>query len=287
MSYRATAVLVVIAVIASAGCGPGTAVSSRPQETSAVTGSSPVPSPGSVGEANPTPRPAASPTDEEQRTPEPSPDRAVASQCSNEAATVSDPAHRTQGVLRGDVDGDGRPEDVWLSIDRRAKTGCQVFLAVSSGSSTHSLAIVQPELNLASFPPALNVLAPIDARPGLEVVVDLVTGASTRFVGVFSTEPEALARVRFDGPSALPPGLFPYGGSVAHLDGVDCTRQQGTFVVSSASPRAKRFEIVRRFYRIALDGSTAVPLRSQRHTVDSAALSRYSELFSTPFAGCT
>ncbi len=141
-------------------------------------------------------------------------------------------------------------------------------------------------MNLAWSPPALNALAAIDTEPGLEVVVDLVMGASTRFVGLFGMTSGGLTRVRFDGPRTLPPDLFPYGGSVAHLDGVDCVRPQGTIVMSSASPRAERYVIVRRFYRVTPGGSTPQPLRTERHNVESRGLNRFSELASAPFAGC-
>ncbi|MDQ3656738.1 MAG: hypothetical protein M3457_16890 [Chloroflexota bacterium] len=175
---------------------------------------------------------------------------------------------------------------IWLAVDRRAKPGCQLFLAATSGSMTGSLAIEQPEMDLALIPPALNGLAAIDAEPGLEVVVDLVTGASTRFVGLFGAPTGALRRVEIDGSSTAPADLFAYGGSVAHLDGVDCVRPQGTIVVSSASPTANRYAVLSRYYRVADGRSTPLPARTKRRTVRAGALGSFPELMSAPFAGC-
>ncbi|MBA2273745.1 MAG: hypothetical protein H0W21_07585 [Actinobacteria bacterium] len=287
MSFRATAILVLCAGITFGGCGPRTAVPEASLGDSRGAGSRPVASPGSPSEQSPLPEPVASPSAAERVTPEPSPGPLGASKCSNEVATVSDPAHRSPGALRGDVDGDGRSEVAWLAIDRRAEVGCQVFLAVTSGSVAQSLPIVQPELNLALNPPALNALAAIDTEPGLEIVVDLVIGASTRFVGLFGMQSGALTRVRFDGSRTLPPDLFAYGGTVAHLDGVDCRRPQGTIVISSASPTAQRYAILRRFYQVKQGSSIALPLRTEHRTVEPRALNRFSELTSTPFASCT
>ena len=286
MSFRASAVLVLSVATVLGGCAPGSSVSGGSQGGRDGTETSPVRSPRSTGELTPTPEASASPPAAGEGTPQPSPGPVGASECSNEEATVSDPAHRSPGALRGDIDGDGRSEVIWLAVDPRAKAGCQVFLAAGSGPVVHSLAIVQPELNLELSPPALNALAAIDTEPGLEVVVDLVMGASTRFVGLFGMHSGALERVRFDGPSTLPPDLIPYGGSVAHLDGVDCVRPQGTIVMSSASPTAERYAIRRRFYRVTPGRSTLLPLRTEHHTVKAGALNRFPELASPPFAGC-
>lgn len=278
-------VLVLSLATTLSGCAPGSAVSGGTQGSSEGTESSPARSPGSAGELSPTPEASESPA-EDRATPQPSPGPVGASECSNEEATVYAPAHRSPGALRGDVDGDGRSEVVWLAVDERAEEGCQLFVAVASGSVVRSLPIVQPELNLALSPPALDTLAAIDTEPGLEIVVDLVMGASTRFVGVFGMQSGDLTRFRFEGPNTLPPDLFAYGGSVAHLDGVDCVRPQGTIVLSSASPRPDRYEILRRFYRVTRGSSTPLPPRTERHTVEARSLNRFSELASAPFASC-
>lgn len=286
MSLRAPAVLVLSVAAVLGACAPASVVSRGSQGSSEGTEQSPFRSPGSAGELTPTSEASASPPAGGRATTQPSPGPVGASECPNEEATVSDPANRSRGALRGDVDGDGRSEVIWLAVDPRAGASCQVFLAAGSGSVVRSLPIVQPEMNLALSPPALNTLAAIDTEPGLDVVVDLVTGASTRFVGLFGMYSGALERVRFDGPGTLPADLFAYGGSVAHLDGVDCAGRRGTIVVSSASPRAERYAIVRRFYRVTPGGSTPLPVRTERHTVEARALNRFSELGSPPFAGC-
>ncbi len=144
MSFRAPAVLMLSVATALGGCAPGFAVSGGSQRSSEGTESSPVRSPGSSGDLTPTPEASASPAGEGRATPQPSPGPVGASECLNEAATVSNPAHRSPGTLRGDVDGDGRSEVIWLAVDQSAEGDCRLFLAVASGSVIRSLSIVQP-----------------------------------------------------------------------------------------------------------------------------------------------
>lgn len=283
MSLRSAAVS---ALVTAAILGACTAESGQSQGRSAETKAFPRRSPGSSGELTPAPQAGDGPSPEGEGTPQPSPGSVGASECPGGEAVVAGASKRAPGRLRGDVDGDGRSETVWLAIDDRAEAECQVFLAVGSGSGVRSTPVVQPELNLALSPPSLIGLAPVDLEPGLEVVVDLVAGASTRFAGLFGIGGGDLRRIEFDGPGAVARDLFAYGGSVTHLDGVDCAELRGTLVVTSATPRADRYAVVRRYYRITDGGAALLPRRTEHHVVEPKALNRYPELASPPFAGC-
>lgn len=283
MSLQSVAASVLVTGAVLGACAPE---SGPTQGRFADAKASPRRSPGSSSELTPAPQAGDGPSPEGGGTPQPSPGPVDASECPGEEAVVAAASNRGPGRLRGDVDGDGRSEIVWLAVDDRAPTGCQVFLAVGSGSGIRSTPVVQPELNLALSPPSLIGLAPVDSEPGLEVVVDLVAGASTRFAGLFGIRGGDLTRIEFDGPGTVARDLFAYGGSVTHLDGVDCARPRGTLVVTSATPRADRYTVVRRYYRVTGGGSAPVPRRTEHHVVEPEALNRYPELVSPPFAGC-
>lgn len=282
MSLRGSAIHLLFAAAALGACAPGT---EGTVDRSKGAQTLPARSPGSSGELTPAPA-AGAPSPVDTATPQPSPGPVGASECPNQKAVVADGQKRAPGRLRGDLDGDGRAETVWLAIDDGAEAGCQVFLTVASGPQLRSVPIVQPELNLALAPPSVIGMARVDPEPGLEVVVDLVIGASTRFVGLFGMQGEDLTRIGFDGPGTLPRDLFAYGGSVAHIDGVDCARPLGTVVVTNATPRAERYTVVRRYYRMSHGGSTLLSQRTERRVVPPKALNRFSELASPPFAGC-
>lgn len=283
MSLRSAAASTLVAAAVLGACTPE---SGQSQGRSADAEASPRRSPGSSGELSPAPQAGDDPSPEGGGTPHPSPGPVGVSQCPGGEAVVADARKRAPGRLRGDVDGDGRTETVWLAIDDQAEAGCQVFLAVGSGSVVRTTPVVQPELNLTLSPPSLVGLVPVDSEPGLEVVVDLVTGASTRFAGLFAVRGTDLRRIDFDGPGSVASDLFAYGGSVTHLDGVDCARPRGTLVVTSATPRADRYAVVRRYYRVIDGGAAPVPRRTEHHVVEPKALNRYPELVSPPFAGC-
>jgi hypothetical protein len=209
-----------------------------------------------------------------------------ASQCPNEAEVTSDPSARIGGSLRGDVDGDGSTDDVSLAFDDTGALGCQAFLVVEGSGEGAVLAIESFDPGFGLPQPRLNTLAEIDTAPGNEVVVDLVAGASTQFVGLFTMTGGELARVEVEGGEFPTDDLFPYGGSVGHVDASDCAAAAGTIVISSATPRGDDYQVIRRFFSFQ-DSTPRVELSStKRDRVALEELGRYSEYRSSPFGGC-
>jgi hypothetical protein len=209
-----------------------------------------------------------------------------ASRCPNEAEVTSDPSARIGGSLHGDVDGDSRPDDVSLAFDDTGALGCQAFLVVEGSVGVAVLAIESFDRAFGLPQPRLNTLAEVDTAPGREVVVDLVAGASTQFVGLFTVAGGELARVEVEGDEFPTDDLFPYGGSVGHVDASDCAKEAGMIVVSSATPRSDDYQVIRRFF--SFQGSTPrVELSStERDRVALDELGRFPEYRSSPFGGC-
>jgi hypothetical protein len=145
------------------------------------------------------------------------------------------PACPTDGQVRpsfvGDVDGDGRPDRVFV---RAAPARCAFHLVVVR---RHGRALVAP-LRW----PVVVALAPIDRRPGAEIVFTDHVGASMAFLGVYTVRRHVLVRMR---GVVFPVSPGPYFGSV------DCA---GRLVVSTtAELRNMRLHVERRFYRVVGD----------------------------------
>jgi hypothetical protein len=230
-------------------------------------------------EPTPPPTPVASPTPTTTPSPVPS--------CANEEQVVAATALRRPGVLGGDVDGDGTQDRVFLAVDEGGPAGCQGFVAVETPQGVLSAPVTEEDIPFELGLPVLNVLAPIDGLDGVDVVVDITAGASTGFVGVFSAGEGDLVRVTVEGDLPATDDLFPYGGSVGHIDAADCT-EDGLIVKSSATPRqgGDVYDIVRTFHVPA--GTSLQPDSSltERTTRPAAELTDFPEFAVAPFRNC-
>jgi hypothetical protein len=223
---------------------------------------------------------------------EPSPSPTFASGCANERdATRSNRLRR--GRLTGDLDGDGSDEVVRLALDESGARGCQAFIVVRSSTIEGITAIdvsesvnVSPNLGL----PALDSIKPIGFGPGDEVVLVLWTGASTQFFGLATVVDGNLVQVTIE-DSAY--DMFPYGGSVTHLEGSDCAKPSegsdgSTIVISGASTNdGEHFRLERRFF-VSSEGAELLPEpgSTERKVVSFDELVSYPEFGEAPFAHC-
>jgi hypothetical protein len=210
----------------------------------------------------------------------------TASGCTNEAEVTSNPSARIGGSLHGDVDGDGTPDDVALAFDGTGKLGCQAFLVVEGSGESAVLAIESFNRAFGLPQPRLNTLAEVDTVPGSEVAVDLVAGASTQFIGLFTMTGGELARVEVEGDEFPTDDLFPYGGSVGHVEASDCAGAPGTIVISAATPRGDDYQVTRRFFRFRGSTPTVELTSTERDRVAFEELGRFPEYRSSPFGGC-
>ena len=209
---------------------------------------------------------------------DPAPAPTPADSCADETGAV-----RKEGTLEGDVDGDGEPDIITLLVNETGSRGCKAFVVVDTATEDLLVPIADENIEFSLGFPTLNVLAEIDDRPGMEVVVDITAGASTAFAGVFSAAGDSLERIRVDA-EALPYGdLFPYGGSVGHLEGSDCAPGGGV-VISVATPAGKRYRLERSFFTFS--GPALEHGDSDRRRIDIEALQRFPEFAGPPFASC-
>ncbi|MEA2517332.1 MAG: hypothetical protein QOG16_1170, partial [Actinomycetota bacterium] len=128
---------------------------------------------------------------------------------------------------------------------------------------------------------------------GVEIVVNVEMGASTQFAALFMLTNEGLVPMglkgKGPGPFASDLGdLFPFGGSVGHLDAVDCT-DEGDVVMSAAIPSgdsADAYEVERRFFRVQGSKLVLDKDRTRVEVVDAAGVDEFPEFSGSPFLSC-
>ena len=214
--------------------------------------------------------------------------RSRAPACANQERAVDAARRDRRGTLRADVDGDGARDDIWLAHSARARRRCRVLVAADIGPDV----LVAPVAVGDGAPtsplglPSLRDALQIDARTGAEIVVDVTAGASTVFAAVFTAIEGRIEQIDARGRGAPARDLFAYGGSVAHVHGVDCAAGN-VVVVSEAVAVGQRYEVTRTFLRP--DGAAWIVQHGRtrsRRVGPQRLVTRFSELGSPPFLGC-
>lgn len=240
----------------------------------------------------PEPEPSPSPLQTVATTPAPTASEEAA--CPNESVVVADPMKRLQAPVRRDVDGDVAPEDVYIASDPGDAIGCQAFIVVAIDATFHSVPIWEAGPQSGLPQPSIHGFVDIDGEPGVEILVNEAAGASTQFVGAFVFADGSLSRITVpEGAGASFPefgDLFPFGGSVGHLDAVDCA-DDGTIVVSAAVPGRSQEDLENGIYTVArtffrLDGAELRKEDTTREQVPVGDLEQYPEFAAGPFGSC-
>ena len=195
-------------------------------------------------------------------------------------AEISRPPGRS---VSGDVDGDGRSERVYLVVDRSGEPGCRALVVVRDREGIDAAALDYGVVSFELGLPRLNSLVDIDSE-GLEIVVDIAAGASTAFVGVFSMASGRLESVRLPRLPNVPSGLFAHGGSVGHLDAVDCRRD--LVMISSAVAEGRGYVVTRRYLEPRPGRWRLRRSLTERSSVRPHQIARFEEFSAAPFSSC-
>ena len=188
---------------------------------------------------------------------------------------------RTQGARSGDIDGDGSDDTVHLTVDPNGRQGCRAFVVVDTDGGRLAQEISDPDISFDLGLPSVESITPVDGRPGDEIVVRILAGASTLFVGLFTVYEDELERVQVAGQPQYG-NLFPSGGSVGHLEGSDCSGEG--IMISFAVPEGRHYKVTRTFY--SLSATEAEPTHTEVALVRPRNLNRYPELGAPPFSNC-
>lgn len=203
--------------------------------------------------------------------------------CPNQEAVIEDVSLRAGNPESGDVDGDGEADGVSIHYDAQGGTGCQAFVVAetSAGILSGPLETWRGEFGLPM--PTLNSLLEIDGEPGDEVVVNMGAGASTQFVGIVVADGSMLRQVTTDVPGQAAPGMLASGGSVGHLEAVDCAPGGGV-VASTAVPDGDVYRVERIF--LGFSGAELIRDDKDVQRVPIERIDRFPEYAASPFGGC-
>jgi hypothetical protein len=155
-----------------------------------------------------------------------------------------------RGELTGDVDGDGRVDRASVVYARGAPDRCESVLRVerADGIATRVVrAGVSPETrsSVSHDAPRLTALAPLDGRPGAELLVTVWDGASTSFGALYSVRSGRLVRMHVPRSSIGAAGVLPYSGSLGHTSALQCRRGRAGLVSVSAAKVPAGWDVAR------------------------------------------
>lgn len=197
------------------------------------------------------------------------------------------PTEPPGGSLQGLIDPGDRTDEVFLYEDLEAEPGCRHLLVLSTGEG----AVVSTPIRIGDAEvaggglPALAGVAEIDERPGSEVVVDVVAGASTAFVAVFSAGGGVLEQMTITGGG--PYGdLFPYGGSTGHMEASDCVEgTPGEVAITLVEPSAGGYRLTMTVF-VTENGKFEERRKLSERLSEEAALESLQGMGSVPFGSC-
>ncbi len=163
------------------------------------------------------------------------------------AALLDQPEHPAE--LRGDVDGDGVEDAISIARNQDPDPLCATVIVVQTAVGTSALPVGEPDIPAGTGLPQLVSVRQVDGRPGAEVVVRLLAGASTEFYGLFSVRGGRLAPLEVEsegaGKDSSPRvgALVIWTGSTAPSPARSSSRwlpHRGTSTRSSAGTSASR-----------------------------------------------
>lgn len=208
-----------------------------------------------------------------------------AGRCENEQR-VLDEGEILGGRVRGDVDGDGSPDEVYVVADPEATGDCRNFLVVEFEGQRIATPTNDEGVEHALPAPRIHALVQIDGEGGEEVLVDLEQGASTQFLGMFTFLDGALRRVQVAEITDFG-NLFPYGGSVGHLEASNCSDRAGADVsVAVATANTTDYTIRTRLYEMRGARLVPLPREDQPRIMVGSDLDRIQGFATSPFGDC-
>ncbi|HET7483674.1 MAG TPA: hypothetical protein VFK89_12535, partial [Actinomycetota bacterium] len=194
--------------------------------------------------------------------------------------------------LRADVDGDALADEIYVALDPASGPPCAAFVVVVTASGPISEPVWEMGSQAGLPEPRLHGTVDINGDGVPEILVDEAVGASTQFVGALIATDGDLRRVEPGGNGdGATDGLFAYGGSVGHLEGVGCASEDRV-VMSVATPGTSQqdvadgvYDVHRRFYE--LDGSTLkLDTTEEKHLPADRLDTELPEFATGPFGNC-
>ena len=214
------------------------------------------------------------------------------STCTAGKAIAKSSSPNVRRNLRGDLDGRGASDLVYVVAVTGVPLVCRWYLVVDVDAGRQAVPIARIDA-YQWRPPRLDVLTPINGAPGSEIVVTVNSGASIAFAAIFTIAGGRLTRMTVQPSRFVANDTFGYGAGGAVALGATCTqgRRDVNVVASEAERSAGGWRVERRSYRAVGSRFVRTP---QRQLARTRALSGFPE-FATwrrgrfvegPFASC-
>jgi hypothetical protein len=163
-------------------------------------------------------------------------------------------------LMRGNLDGDGVRDAVWVGARRVDGTCRYHVVARTSTAGMSRVRVPTPDkfsrFSLRNFARPI-ALVRIDSVAGKEIAVKLLEGASVRPFGFFTMRLGHIRRMDIDDTAPEPlaaDNMFAFGGGLSLMFATDCAyrRSPRTVVFSRAYPRdnGPRYVVERRWYQV-------------------------------------
>ncbi len=164
-------------------------------------------------------------------------------------------------ALSGDVDGDGRPDRVYVAAAEGNPCDLLLVLEGAAYSSQRFEIPCEKRGEAIAMPPFVKVLADIDRVPGLEILVEIGHGASRTFARLFTIRDRRVHPMTIEGQTDRL--TIEYGGSAGTGETfVDCAARKG-FVLLTSRTMVER-TIVRTRLRVV---GTSLAIRGSKRFV--------------------
>jgi hypothetical protein len=168
---------------------------------------------------------------------------------------------RARRLMKGNLDGDGVNDAVWVGA-RRQRGPCRFYVFVRTSTAGKSGVRLRAPDKLSRYSLRHNArpiaLIRVDAIAGREIAVKLLQGASVRPFGFFTMRQGRLRRMGIQGKIAKPlaaEDMFAFGGGLSLMFATDCAygKAPRTVVHSRAFPKSAiegRYIVERRWYQV-------------------------------------
>ena len=193
------------------------------------------------------------------------------------------------GKMRGDVDGDGTQDLVWIAANRHDGR-CRYFAKVDLGVDEARKRLYGDRFVFRNFSHVMAMVE-VDRFPGKEFGIVLEQGASTTFAGLFTMRAGEIQRMNVSGPGAPEDDLFGYGGSVGIQVASDCARNRpdGQVINSVAllNNSGSHYKVKRRWFRATAGELVRTNEETDKRRVRANRLHEaLYEFRNSPFGSC-
>ena len=197
--------------------------------------------------------------------------------------------HSRRGLMKGDVNGDGDLDAVWITA-KSVDGSCRYFVKADFGDSSDRKRLRGDRFVFRNYSRVMAMIA-VDTVPGREFGVVTGQGASTTFAKLFTIRANRIREMDVHGAGAPAGDMFPYGGSVTLQFASDCARNRpdGQVIYSEATlnDAGTHYRVKRRWFQAVGTDLERTSEPTDRRRIRAERLhERLYEFRTSPFGSC-